>query len=111
MALAGSRAPTRKYCTLNGPVPVFCTVKAAVVVWLTAGEAGESTMPDVTVSCPVALLLTVTLTAALVVVALAVFRARAANMWLPFATVVVLNEVLYGAAVISLPVAAPSTRN
>jgi hypothetical protein len=62
---------------------------------LIAGEVGVSARAEVSVSWPPPLaLLTVTETAPLVVVVFAVLRARAANVCVPLASVVVLNGAL-----------------
>ena len=56
-------------------------------------------------------LLTVTLTPALVVLAFEVSLATAVSVWLPLLSVVVFQEKLYGEAVTALPTLLPSTWN
>ena len=92
MALEGSRPAATKLCMVVAAVPVFCTVKVAVVDWFTNGEAGERTSAEVSVKVEVPLL-TVALTL-LVFVAFPVLRARAENVCVPFATVVVSKDML-----------------
>lgn len=76
-------------------VPVFWTVKVAVVDWLVNGDAGDHARAEVSVSTPLPVgFCTFTVTPLLVAVTFALLRARAENVWFPLLSVVVSNDML-----------------